>query len=112
MSPHTHAPPTAAALLRLEVFSPHVGTDFGVKRGGEWVTLRLSEGKALGGHQAVTREKFSLLFTGDGEKPLQQGTHEFEHPALGEFELFITPVMPREPAERCYEAIINRETMS
>ena len=96
--------------MRLEVFAPHVGTDFSVKRGSEAITLCLNEGKPLGGHLAAMREKFSLLFVGGTEKPLQQGTHEFDHPALGVFELFITPVMSPQSAGRSYEAIINRET--
>ena len=111
MQAATNAPSPSGKFLRLEVFSPHVCTDFRVKRGSEWVTVRLSECTALGGHRAEAREKFSLLFVGGHEKPLQQGTHEFEHPGLGEFALFITPVISQKPDERWYEAIINRETM-
>jgi len=99
-------------LLRLEAFAPYAGGEFSVRRGSERITLSLGESKPLGGHQAGLREKFSLLFVGRDDKPLQQGMHEFSHPELGEFELFITPVWSPAAAERWYEAIINRETMS
>lgn len=102
---------SASDFLRLEVFSPHVGADFGVKRGNDLVKVQLTEGKPLRGHQAVTCEKFSLLFTGGLEKPLQQGMHEFEHDMIGAFELFITPVQSPKPDLRWYEAIINRESV-
>lgn len=106
------APPdteTFIALLRHGVFAPHAGEEFRVLRGSEWVTVKLDSVTTLGGHKAVEREKFSLLFTAGEEKPLQQGMHDFEHPVLGSFNLFFTPVMSRDPAVRCYEAVINRE---
>jgi hypothetical protein len=96
-------------LLRLEVFAPHLNADFDVRRGTEWVSVKLTEAQAAAGHRPVAGEKFSLIFSGGREKPLQQGIHEFEHESLGAFELFITPIMSALPDQRLYQAVINRE---
>lgn len=95
--------------LELSTYVSLVGTDFRVLRGQEWVRVTLSEVRMLAGHKPVTREKFSLMFTAGDEKPLQQGMHDFEHPAMGRFVLFFTPVISRDPSVRSYEAVINRE---
>jgi len=97
-------------LLRLGVFSPHVDTGFQVQRGSDWVTVTLTEAKSAWGHRPVVCEKFSLIFTGGLDRPLQQGTHAFEHAELGAFELFITPVISQRQDHRLYQAVINRET--
>ena len=101
---------TADELLRLQVFAPWVSSEFGVWRGSERVNLRLVEAKASGGHGRGAGERFALLLVGGLEQPLQQGTHDFEHPALGAFELFITPVITASVDSRMYEAVINRES--
>ena len=100
---------TVDELLRLNVFAPQEGSDFAVRRGDGRVALKLLEAKASGGHGRGAGEQFALLFGGGLEQPLQQGTHEFEHPALGAFELFITPVVTSSPEVRLYEAVIHRE---
>jgi hypothetical protein len=100
---------TPIELLRRDAFLPHEGENFQVLRGDEWVTVKLESVFALDGHLDVEREKFSLLFTAGLDKTLQQGMHDFEHPVMGIFNLFFTPVISRDPAVRCYEAIINRE---
>jgi hypothetical protein len=99
-------------LLRLQTFTPHVGSEFLVLRGSEWVPVMLAEAKDHRRKPASpsAAEQFSLIFTAGTEKPLQQGIHEFEHPDLARFELFITPVMCPHPDVRWYEAVINRET--
>ena len=107
--------PTSAdleLLYRHAVFSPHVGTEFQVQRGSEWVTVKLSEASTYAGHQAVRGEKFSLIFEGTPEKPLVQGIHEFSHAELGGFEIFITPVMSPRRDLRSYQAVINSEAGS
>ena len=108
---------TEEELLRLATFAPHAGTGFWVQRGGEWVTLKLAE--AIVGHtyRPEQGESFSLMFTAGPEKPLLQGIHAFQHPAVGAFELFITPVMPdrpdpAQPDLRYYEAVVNRAARS
>ncbi|MEI6656351.1 MAG: hypothetical protein WCP45_16435 [Verrucomicrobiota bacterium] len=104
------SPLAADELLRLQVFASRVGSDFAVRRGSEWVALGLIEAKASGGHGRGAGEQFALLFSGGLEQPLRQGTHELEHPALGAFELFITPVMSSSRHWCMYEAVINRAT--
>jgi len=99
-------------LLRLHTFTPHVGSEFLVLRGSEWVPVTLAEAqdRRRSPVSPSAAEQFSLIFSAGTEKPLQQGTHEFEHPDLARFELFITPVLCPRPDVRWYEAVINRET--
>lgn len=94
----------------LETYTPHVGSDLEVQRGPEWVPLSVAAAEAKRGHEARTREKFSVLFAGGKDKPLIQGTHAFRHPVIGAFELFITPTMPQDQERLWYEAAINRES--
>jgi hypothetical protein len=93
----------------LETYAPHVGSDVEILRGTEWVTVSLAVAEACRGHVARTGEKFSILFAGSKEKPLVQGIHAFRHPVIGEFELFITPVIPQDRERHWYEASINRQ---
>lgn len=93
----------------LETYTPHVGSDLEVQRGPEWVSLSLVAAEAKRGHEARTREKFSVVFAGGKDKPLIQGTHAFRHPVIGAFELFITPIIPQDRERHWYEAAINRE---
>ena len=99
-------------LLRLQTFAPHVGSEFLVLRDSEWVPVMLGEAKDHRRNPASpgAAELFSLVFTAGTEKPLQQGLHDFEHPDLARFQLFITPIMCPKPEVRWYEAVINRET--
>lgn len=101
---------TVDEFLRLQTFAPLVESKFQVMRGSEWVTVTLSEAKDKRRNPASTGEgeQFSLIFSAGSEKPLQQGLHEFEHPDLARFELFITPVMCPQRDLRWYEAVINR----
>jgi len=59
------------------------------------------------GAQVQQFESFSLLFHGPQSQPLPQGTHSFEHPQLGTFELFIVPVAA-ESGRLHYQAVFNR----
>ncbi|WP_345714466.1 DUF6916 family protein [Luteolibacter yonseiensis] len=102
-------PEEPARFLRLETFAPFVGDEFNLSRGNDRVTMRLAEASPVGGHRPVECEKFSLIFTAGPERPLQQGIHGFRHETLGDFELFITPVMSPDHDLNWYEASINRE---
>jgi hypothetical protein len=77
--------------------------------------LRLVGTKLLSAREFVVadsgdarNEKFSLLFAGEANAPLQSDTYQFGHEGIGQFEMFITPVGPG--ARDCcyYEAVFNR----
>jgi hypothetical protein len=102
-------PEEPARFLRLETFAPFLGGEFNLLRGNEWVTVQLAEASPVGGYRPIECEKFSLIFAAGPEKPLQQGIHGFKHETLGDFELFITPVMSPHRDLNWYEASINRE---
>lgn len=105
-------PGEPARFLRHETFAPFLGGGFHLSCGGEWMPVTLAEASPVGGHRPIECEKFSLIFTAGQEKPLQQGIHAFRHGTLGDFELFITPVMSADRDLLWYEASINRETGS
>ncbi len=52
-------------------------------------------------------ESFALVFRGEVNDRLNQGTYRFEHAALGAFDLFIVPVA-QDLTGRYYEAVFNR----
>jgi len=53
-------------------------------------------------------EKFSLLFSGPLNHPLEQNTYSFECQGIGRFEMFIVPIGSTETTHLYYEAIFNR----
>jgi hypothetical protein len=53
-------------------------------------------------------EVFSLLFKGPKDPVLPQDTHTVKHEKMGEFSLFIGPVIYPEQDGVYYEAIFNR----
>jgi hypothetical protein len=53
-------------------------------------------------------EKFSLVFSGTRVEMLAQNIYTVEHAVLGRFELFLVPILTRNPARIDYEAIFNR----
>jgi hypothetical protein len=55
------------------------------------------------GPDGQERLQFSLVFTGAGETPLQQGTYRLAHADLGELDLFLVPLGP-ESGQMRYEA--------
>lgn len=78
---------------------------------GEMIELRLVR---IQKHQPVNRltklarttESFSLMFKASGELPPFTSIHTISHPALGKFDLFLSP-RKTEQDERFYEAVIN-----
>ena len=56
-----------------------------------------------------TCEHFSLIFDGPQNPVLPQRTYAMSHAAMGNLELFITPVMRSDGGEGCqYQAVFNR----
>ena len=99
-------PRGGAAYLRRETFVPLVGTDFRVHRPGTGtLRVKLIEARQLRG----VGESFSLLFRGRARAGVDGGTYRLEHPSLGGFELFVSPV-GRGVKGLDLEAVINRIT--
>src|SRR6478672_2811388 len=97
-------PKGGPAYLRRETFVPLVGTDFRVHLPGTRpVRVKLIEAKPLRG----VGESFSLLFRGNKRAEIGDGIYRFDHPALGGFDLFASPV-GRGVKGLDLEAIINR----
>jgi hypothetical protein len=101
-------PPGAAALigdtapghLTRSAYAGLEGTTFPVETGVRPVALRLDS--VVGSEDA-----FALSFSGPLEAPLDSGIHTLRHPALGNIELFSSPV--DDPKEtRHYEVIVDR----
>jgi hypothetical protein len=98
--------------LTAATFSIHVGTDFTVAlRPAEagTVALRLDTVTATEPRPGAPRQDpFSLVFTGPPDRPLDQGTNDLVHPALGSLSIFIVPLGPDPATGRPrYEAIFN-----
>ena len=53
-------------------------------------------------------EKFSLFFSGLRSELLPQETYAFQHEVLGRFDLFIVPIVTRNPHKIDYETVFNR----
>lgn len=60
------------------------------------------------GPLAKTYERFSLVFIGPWDQVLEQRIHSFQHPRIGNFEIFIVPVISRDTGGAHYECIFNR----
>jgi hypothetical protein len=88
-------------------FSDRQGDRFLVSVPDGVVELTLIEATVLPTRvNAARREPFSVVFLGQRDCRLTQGTHTFEHEELGSFEMFIVPIAPVEQGPR-YEAIFN-----
>lgn len=101
--------------LSLEMFQRLLGADFrvGTNR-GLGLFLKLIEAKALPakGYPDTFDEKFCLVFQGSVDYLLDQSTYSFEHPQIGEFRIFIVPILSRHAAGFFYQAVFNRTSHS
>ena len=93
-------------------FEPLTGERFTVRQATGDRRVRVHLARV---HQQWSTEKvqqFSLIFHGSTSDPLAQGLHEFRHPALGSFSIFISPIgLPG--GERCaYQACFSRHVRS
>ena len=93
-------------------FEPYVGDVFTAPNArGEaiemlLVSLKKHEPKNTVTRRAVATNSFSLMFKASGELPPFTSIHHISHPALGKFDLFLTP-RKSEKDEFFYEAVIN-----
>ena len=56
---------------------------------------------------AVGQERFSIVFRGPRDRPLEQGTYRMQHDQLGALDLFLVPI-GQDQAGVYYEAVFNR----
>ncbi len=89
-------------------FADKVGEVFVVPdKEGAPVELALREAELLPPQPgSPTKEPFSLLFLGEGDRTLDQRLHWMEHPVLGKVEVFLTPIGSTPQGMR-YEAVFN-----
>lgn len=85
-------------------FEPHVGSTFTATptlEGGTPVELTLTSCDESP-HARPDQPAFSLIFEAPDPAPQPQQIFVLRHDELGEFELFLVPVSPRQ-----YQAVIN-----
>lgn len=92
--------------LTLDRFAQHLNDQFRVDAGpagqAPLVLVEATEKRA-----PASWEVFSLLFRGPPAFMLPQATYRFQHDALGDFDLFFTPIRQDELGFY-YEAVFNR----
>jgi hypothetical protein len=95
-------------------FSAHLNSEFTIFQaptpliGVELVEV--TEKRVTGGQRpsaATDQERFSVVFRGPRDKPLEQGMYQMQHDQLGGFDLFLVPV-GRDHDGVYYEAVFNR----
>jgi hypothetical protein len=92
--------------LNRESFEPLLNQIFEVvPKGMEKIEVELV---AVEGTDTDQVEAFSLMFRGGRERVFRHDTHRVRHPGLGEFELFMGPVMTGKNDGIYYQAVFNR----
>src|SRR5579859_973496 len=91
--------------LNASIFREHLRTRFQVAGAGDGMELELVEVQE---HPTSPKlECYSLFFHGPNTSRMPQGTHRLRHAALGELELFLTPVAV-DQSGFTYESVFNR----
>jgi hypothetical protein len=100
--------------LTSESFAPHVGERFElVPAEGDPVEAVLvscdetSYGEREQWLATLDRVPFSLVFDAPGGELLPQQTFAVRHPQLGELDIFLVPLGPREDGAMAYEAVFS-----
>ena len=96
----------------LAQFAGQVNTSFLVRTGFDTVRLLLVRANPFSAAsldaEDAGNEKFSLLFRGPAQKPLEQNTYQFDHPRLGRLFIFIVPAGWLGTSYCFYGAIFDR----
>jgi len=94
-------------LLQKSHFDPYLNEVFKVDLGeSRFWDLELIE---IEDRSTIATEGFSLIFKGSKEGVLSQMIHNFVHPKMGRFEMFIVPITyPKRTDGIFYQAIFNR----
>ncbi len=97
---------SVAGLMR-DDFAVHVGSVFTLV-GAEGTTMPLTLVEAELGRSPAFQDRvpFALLFRSEVQQVVPQGIYRFEHPVMGELEIFIAPVA-RTATGIDYEAVFN-----
>jgi hypothetical protein len=104
----------AVFLFKAETFKPYINSIFTVPNArGEKIELKLRNVDVFRNNHAGEyttnvgqTDSFSMTFTADDELPRFTSIHKMDHPALGEFYLFLTK-RRSENGEFLYDAVIN-----
>ena len=107
---HDRAGELEPAALRAQLDTIfHACGEAGFHAAGEagQVPLRLVE--VIEGQSDRRVQRFSILLHGPADRMLSQGTYSFRHDTLGEFLLFIVPVVGSNDERIVYEACFSRQ---
>lgn len=97
--------------ITLEQFTPLVGTNFTVHTQAGLIDLQLIEATELPRRNRPEqfRTPLSLIFIGPPDVALLQDNYIIEHPALGQHQWCMAPVLSDNPAstdnKRCYQIL-------
>lgn len=99
----------------VDTFKPYVGDIFQVPNSrGEMITLKLVRAKEFRMSTAPVQKRagrvpkgFSLTFSGDEQLPPFTSIHKMSHPALGNFDLFLTSTKGKD-GTFAYEAVFSQ----
>lgn len=53
-------------------------------------------------------EGFSVVFEGPHDHAFDQGVHQVEHEEEGEGEMFLVPIVSKDPSRRLYEFVVSK----
>lgn len=91
--------------LTLDAFSDLADTTFTIPFSDETIDLVLTEAVPLGSAPR-TGGAFSLVFSGPGGPHLLQNTYRMSHGELGELDIFLVPLGPKD-GRNLYEAVFT-----
>ena len=100
--------------LTREHFAPHVGERFEIApaEGEAFEAVLVSCDETAYGEReqwlaSIDRVPFSLIFDAPGGELLPQQTFAVRHPQVGEMEIFLVPLGPRQDGTMAYEAVFS-----
>lgn len=88
-------------------FEPYLNTPFRIQATPDQ-TVEVTLVEVSGKLSDAKLEQFSLLFQGPRETLLPQKIYAFEHAEMGQFELFIVPVLHTDQSKFYYQAAFSR----
>ena len=92
--------------LKKSSFDPHVQSKFEIHpEGMDKVEVELVE---VTEKNTEIMESFSVIFRGAKDKEFGQGTYKVKHPKMGEFDLFMVPIVYGKRDGIYYQAVFNR----